>query len=318
MGGNSTGPWVISATLALFAAVLGSLVTLVITDSIKVPDVNSGEPVAALSSGDGSSSVGSSSTAKLQFSENLANAPDFELADETLEQLRQSVQDAAAERSQLAQSIARLTTQIDDLQSDAINVQSLNDLAQLSENDAPQDEAQPAAPRLTRAERRANALVAAGVDESTAQALLSSQDQYQLARLELVDQAEREGWADSEQFDQQLGQLDEQRLDLRAELGDEAYDQYLYEAGRNNRVVIQSVIPGSEAESAGLQIGDAVLNYANERIFSTRELQQATREGSRGELIDVAVERQGQSLFLDVARGPLGVTLSADKQDPGS
>ena len=314
-GGDRAGPLVVNAALALIAAVLGSLLTLVVTGSVNVPDI-SGDNTANLQASDNDAISEPESDSLFKPAPGDTLSANVELANESLEEFRQLLQDSSDERSQLAQSIARLTTQVEQLQSDAINQQTLSVLEGSSpgEPDAGLEQAPP--PRLSREQRRTNSLIAAGIDESSAKALLSRQSQYELARLDLVDLAEREGWADSDEFDLQLAQLDDQRVDLRTELGDEAYDRYLYERGRNNRVVIVSVIAGSEAEAAGLQVGDAIVNYASERIFSTRELQQATREGDRGELVDVLIDRQGQTLFFDVPRGPLGVSLDARKVNP--
>ncbi|MDB3936469.1 PDZ domain-containing protein, partial [Granulosicoccus sp.] len=60
-------------------------------------------------------------------------------------------------------------------------------------------------------------------------------------------------------------------------------------------MTIASIIPGSEAELAGVQVGDIIFSYANSRVFTTGELQSATRAGNRGELITLQVDRQGQS-----------------------
>ena len=81
-------------------------------------------------------------------------------------------------------------------------------------------------------------------------------------------------------------------------------------------MVIASIIPGSAAEIAGLSPGDVVMSYAGERIFSTNELQSATRSGVRGEFVAMNVDREGQRLFFDIQRGPMGVTLNREQQNP--
>ncbi len=161
-------------------------------------------------------------------------------------------------------------------------------------------------------------LVAAGVGRGAAEDIQYRQDQLQLARLELYDQATREGWQDSEQFADRLNELDDQAVDLRTEIGETDYDRYLFEAGRNNRVVIESVINGSAAQNAGLLSGDLIISYANRRMFTLRELQSATREGSRGEAVQLNVQRGREFLALDIPRGPLGVTLSGIRLAPST
>ena len=103
---------------------------------------------------------------------------------------------------------------------------------------------------------------------------------------------------------------------MREEIGDAAYDQYLFAAGVNNRVSITNVINGSAAYNAGIESGDLILSYAGRRIFTTRELQESTREGVRGEGVSVTLQRGDQRLDISVSRGPLGVTLSREIQEP--
>ncbi len=314
MDDKKSGSLVVSSALALCAGVLGSLFTLLVTSNLNVPVINT----QGLVSIDATASTGTELTAG--FRDSAFGSSDQQSSDTRAahDELRAAMQDASDERAQLALTLTRLTRQIEDLESDAINLRSIADLSESAESEQSSDDFSdfgniPVPPGTS---ERVSNLVAAGVDYDSAQALQNRQDSYQLARLELFDLAEREGWIESDQFSTELEDLDDQRLDLREELGDEQYDRYLFEAGRNNRVVVQSIIPGSAAELAGLQQQDMVITYASGRVFSTNDLQQATRQGVRGELVPMQVERQGQSLFFDVSRGPLGVTLSSAKQSP--
>jgi len=159
-------------------------------------------------------------------------------------------------------------------------------------------------------------LVNAGVDPTVAGGIQQRLDQWQLQRLELIDQASREGWRDSDQFGDRLQELRDVRPDIRSELGDTGYDQFRYTSGDNNRVAIASIIDGSAAQIAGMQEGDIIASYAGSRVFSSRELQRATRDGTRGELVAVDILRDGSALRFDVERGPLGVTLQGIRMDP--
>lgn len=313
MNQRKSGNLVVSAALALFAGVLGSVVTLLITNNLTVPVLDTQVPA------DTSVSAGVSPGLIDEVSELLSEqqAHDFDGAHD---ELRAALQNATDERAQLAQVLAQLTRQIESLESDAINLSSLAELEEAT-NAASEQSAEDLSAlgnfgAQVPVNKRVADLVAAGVDVDSAQALQDRQDRFQLERLEVFDLAQREGWIDTERFSTQLEELEEQRPDLREELGDEQYDRYLFEAGRNNRVVIDSIIPGSAAELAGLQPQDMVMSYAQGRVFSTGDLQQATRAGVRGEFVPMQVERQGQSLFFDVARGPLGITLRASKQSP--
>ncbi len=159
-------------------------------------------------------------------------------------------------------------------------------------------------------------LIAAGVDERAAADLLRRQSQIEMQRLELRDRASREGWIDSERFLQELRQLEGDVGALREEIGDEAYDRFLYLTGQPNRVAIDSIIDQSPAQLAGLQAGDLVIDYADSRVFSYSDLRDATRAGERGESVLLRVERDGEILELTLPRGPLGIRLDSDQVDP--
>lgn len=63
---------------------------------------------------------------------------------------------------------------------------------------------------------------------------------------------------------------------------------------------------------------DVIITYAQNRIFTLDELQQATRDGNRGEPVTVVVQRDQELLELIVERGPLGVQLTRDSLAPDS
>ena len=158
------------------------------------------------------------------------------------------------------------------------------------------------------------ALISAGVDEETARQLQARIDRYTLAELEVRDTAAREGWLDSSDYRERRDALLPSRVNIREELGEQAWENYLLATGRNNRVRVDSVIRDSAAHSAGIEVGDLLLEYAGEAIFSIRELQQATRAGERGEPVSVRLGRGTNIVDTSVVRGPLGVTLSGIQQ----
>lgn len=305
-----------NTAVAVLAGVLGSVLTLAATTYF-------GEFAPAVSSSVfGDAPKHGSSADKL-----TKNLPENDKIAEGIESvhddLRKALSDASAERSQLANVLALLTQKIDTLENEAASLQSsaeldeqflLNGSGTLPQAGEESSFAQPGG--QSNSDRTVQNLIAAGLDEQTAGDVQAKRDRFQLARLELFDQATREGWIDSDDFGERLSELDGQRVDLREELGASAYDEYLFESGGNNRVGIQSVINGSAAQIAGLQSGDIVISYADERVFNTRELQTATRGGSRGEYVQVSFERAGQFLSADVPRGPLGVTLRSSRAEP--
>jgi len=152
-------------------------------------------------------------------------------------------------------------------------------------------------------------LLNAGFEPATVEEIQNIRDNLQLQRLELRDRATREGWIRTDRF------RDEQRAlrngsQVRETLGDEDFDKFLLAEGRDNRVRIESVIENSAADVAGIGVGDIVIRYADERIFSFRDLQQSTTEGARDQPVNIQISRQGELLDFVIPRGPMGVTLS--------
>ena len=85
--------------------------------------------------------------------------------------------------------------------------------------------------------------------------------------------------------------------------------------GRNNRVRIEGVIDNSAAALAGIETGDIILRYSDERIFSFRDLRTATTSGDRDQPVTVQVIRDGEVVDLDIPRGPMGVNLIGVSDD---
>ena len=267
----------------------------------------------------------------------LATPPSSDIPIETpdplqiaaVDQLQASLVKAEEEHAQMAETLLQLSRELSDVQKQVQTLEQANEerLALALSGHGGLNTAVPSIEGVVpgnpnrRSQRqsgqqRVENLVAAGIDEQTARDLQGRRDQQQLARLELFDQAAREGWSDSDQLQQRLTELNADRVNLRDELGEDAYDRFLYESGDTNRVGIASVISGSAADSAGLEVGDSIVSYDNQRIFRVRELQQATRAGVKGEYVQVLFDRGGQLMNADLLRGPLGVTLETSAVEP--
>jgi S1-C subfamily serine protease len=138
----------------------------------------------------------------------------------------------------------------------------------------------------------------------------------ELARLELRDLAIREGWYRSERYRQELRDIETQTPRLREQIGELAYDRYLFATGRPNRVRVAAVIEGSEAERAGLLPGDVIMTYAEAPMFDGSDVRGATTAGERGEMVPVQVMRGGSLTEAWLPRGPMGVRLDPVRIDP--
>ena len=159
-------------------------------------------------------------------------------------------------------------------------------------------------------------LIRGGIDPVMAEDIVRRKNSIELKRLALQDRAIRDGYLNTERYFDELEQINTQDVNLRQELGDDRYDQYLYTSKQNNRIKISSVMLGSAAEQAGIQTGDVVLSYDNIRMFTWSELKNATAEGQLGEYVSISINRNGEIFSFSVPRGPLGTQLGATRLIP--
>ena len=159
-------------------------------------------------------------------------------------------------------------------------------------------------------------LLAAGIPPDSVQRIKLQLDQNRLELLQLRDQAIREGWLDSTEYNEKASELRDPGMGLREQLGDSTYDIYLYASGRPNRVIVNEVYSGSAADGAGIQPQDIILSYASQRIFSMTDLQQATVEGIAGQAVLVEIQRNKLPFTTSVPRGPLGISMTIIRQQP--
>jgi hypothetical protein len=189
---------------------------------------------------------------------------------------------------------------------------------QLAERDAGDidDELASQALPIDTPEDRRSALIFAGVDRRIAEDIVLRESDLAMERLDLRDRAAREGWLESERYFEELNALNERAIDLRSEVGDAAFDRFLYETGQPNRVAVSSVMSGSQGELAGLLPGDIIEDYAGEPVFDFNDLRSATTAGTRDETVPVTIRRDDSVIETWIARGPIGVTLQADSASP--
>jgi len=156
-------------------------------------------------------------------------------------------------------------------------------------------------------------LVAAGIDPRDANGLRALWEAVEMERIRLTNQARREGWADTPRHRQELEELD---LALRDELGTPGYDRYLYATGRDNRTQVVDLIARSPGSQAGFAVGDLILSYDGEPVFSVAELTELSSSGREGGTVRVEVMRDGSIATLYAPRGPLGLMVMPRRAPP--
>ena len=159
-------------------------------------------------------------------------------------------------------------------------------------------------------------LVQAGVSPELASDIIRRLGEQEYQRMALRDRAIREEYFRTSRYFRELRELRQNQLSLREEIGDAAYERYLYQSGQNNRVAVSSVMAGSPAEQTGIQQGDVLLRYNNENVFEWNEIRRATSKGELGEYVTVELLRDGQIVSLMLPRGPLGVKLDTTRVEP--
>jgi putative serine protease PepD len=67
--------------------------------------------------------------------------------------------------------------------------------------------------------------------------------------------------------------------------------------------VITSITPGSAAQRAGIQLGDIVVAVDDERIGDFTDLAAVIRDYAAGDIVEIEIERDGETLLLAVELG---------------
>jgi len=159
-------------------------------------------------------------------------------------------------------------------------------------------------------------LNATGMSDDEADKLLRRMSQQEYQRLELQNNISRNQGTASNTYREQLRELNKNKISLRSELGDDAYDKYLFASQQSNRVKISSVMAGSPAESSGFESNDIILSYNDQKILNWADIRRVTLEGDIGSYATINILRNGESMSLMVPRGTLGVQLEPVQLDP--
>lgn len=223
----------------------------------------------------------------------------------TLDEVLTRLQETESRLQEHQQLLAQLSEQLSLLE--PINLGSAPLVEELSQE-------QEVLPQLVGVE----AFVDAGFSYDKAVELDERYADLELRGLYLRDQALREGWISEPRFAEERAKLSAEEASISDELGEEAYNRYLYATGQSNSVSVSSVIRKSPAESSGIEGGDVIYRYAGDRIYDSFDLRNATSDGEIGESVAVEVLRDDAIVELYVPRGPLGVQLESASLKPES
>ncbi|MFT4608720.1 MAG: C-terminal processing protease CtpA/Prc [Gammaproteobacteria bacterium] len=231
-----------------------------------------------------------------------SNPPTFESSASDIITLNRLLQDEIKVRQLLTQKLNVLSEQVSELkQNFQSKVRALSDQNERTESlDA----------ELDNNWFNEQALVDSGMTGSQARELKVFFEQQELQQLYMRDQSIREGW-DSNKYREEFQTLNDEEDALKNRLGDSVYDAYLYASGQPNRVAVSSVLATAPAGVAGIQAGDHILRYDNQRIYSGFELRHATTGGNASDSVSIEVERDGEVFEVYIVRGPLGIRMNS-------
>lgn len=167
----------------------------------------------------------------------------------------------------------------------------------------------PAAMRERMREQQLERLVAQGFTRERAEWIERRTQELEVQAMQAQYEAQRSGRPGQGAMDVEAA--------LRAELGDTDYERYLTATGRPTQVQVMDVLASSSAERSGLLPGDQIVAYAGTRVFDMRELNSLTRDGNPGESVTMEIRRNGQTMQVQVPRGPLGLQGGGLRGGPG-
>lgn len=232
---------------------------------------------------------------------------DPELVARALDSLAHVLDEEIVERRILAEQLEELSGQFTDLQ-DNLGTRVTEAFAARTNESSVDRTPQQATPEAR--------LAAAGFTQQQVATLGRRRAEAQMQQVELDDRARREGWVNTPRYYQELNAFSNDLDPIRQDLGDEAYERYLFAIGRPNRVTVGGVIETSPAEQSGLRAGDVIRSYAGERIFSNQQLTNLRSGGDSGAPVSVEVIREGVPLQITIPRGPMGIQIQMEVIDP--
>lgn len=221
--------------------------------------------------------------------------------DERVRALEQAVSDERQARQLLQEEVIMLTLELERQGRDVIEDETVAPAATTSDDSrAARREAYR---RRNSPEGRLQLLLDAGFQPAQAQSIVRRESELQMQTLQARYDAQRDGTP----FDYSQSRFSSDST-LRAELGDADYERYLEATGRSTSISVSNVIESSPAQRAGLQIGDEIVRYDGERVFSMSDLSRQTMQGDPGASIVVDIVRDGIPMQVVVPRGPVGIS----------
>ena len=235
------------------------------------------------------SSDGAAPGSATSFADQLADGrfagSDPEQMARALDSLAHVLEEEIAERRILAEQLDALREQLVDLE-DNLGSRVTQAFAERNSSEAAVA-ATGSVREQARPETQETRLASLGFSPGQIEDLSRRRGELLMQQIELDDRARREGWNNSARYYRELGAMRSDLEPIRRDLGDDAYDRYLYAIGYPNRVTVGGIIETSPAQQAGLRAGDVIVSYGGERVFSNTQLSDLRSTGDRGAPVSV-------------------------------
>ena len=159
-------------------------------------------------------------------------------------------------------------------------------------------------------------IINSGINAYVADDILFRIEQQNTRRLELESIIQTSELSERREYSKELRELLNNKITLRSEMGDDAFDQYLFLNSQNNRVKVSSIKPGSTAESAGIMPNDVILYYDNHKILSSTDIKLASANAEISSNTIVVINRDGEEFSITLPGGILDIEFEPLLVDP--
>ena len=159
-------------------------------------------------------------------------------------------------------------------------------------------------------------IINSGINSDTADEILYRIEQQNDRQSELHTLIQNSEASELREYGKELLEFNKNKISLRSEMGDDAYDQYLFLNRQNNRLKVTSVFSGSPAESAGIEPNDIILYYDNQKVLDLSDIRSAVSKGEIGSNTIVQIVRDGEEISLTLLSGTLGAQFEPVLVDP--
>ena len=154
-----------------------------------------------------------------------------------------------------------------------------------------------------------DSLMASGLNESDAAVVAEMLEEAYASHLERLNENRKQ----ERVFQAEIREW------LLTNVGEHAYDSYLFATAQRNRVIVREIPEGTLAELEGLRKKDMVHSIDGKRIFRLQDIQDLQNQSPGPDyFVDVLFVREDHVFSVYLPLNNLGIRLGAARTNPGS